>query len=148
MLANISGDRVPRLLHRYANLPNPKLDQIEDLADEALKGVVSSSALPLMTGLAVGFGIAGFSGMPIVGAAAAGYFLYNAANGAIQKGKEAEYIKDIGILAHVLQEQNLVRYAEIVGVEAASNEILTAYQDGQSITTAARKRSKIYLPKG
>jgi hypothetical protein len=139
MLANISGDRAPRLLHRYANLPNPKLDQIEDLADEALKGVVSSSALPLMTGLAVGFGIAGFSGMPIVGAAAAGYFLYNAANGAIQKGKEAEYIKDVGILAHVLQEQNLVRYAEIVGVEAAAHEILTAYQDGQTITPAARK---------
>ena len=139
MLANISGDRAPRLLHRYSTLPNPKLDQIEDLADEALKGVVSSSALPLMTGLAVGFGIAGFSGMPIVGAAAAGYFLYNAANGAIQKGKEAEYIKDVGILAHVLQEQNLVRYAEIVGVEAAANEILTAYQDGQNITAAARK---------
>ena len=139
MLANISGDRAPRLLHRYANLPNPKLDQIEDLANEALKGVVSSSALPLMTGLAVGFGIAGFSGMPIVGAAAAGYFLYNAANGAIQKGKETEYIKDVGILAHVLQEQNLVRYAEIVGVEAAANEILTAYQDGQNITPAARK---------
>ncbi len=139
MLANISGDRVPRLLHRYSALPNPKLDQIEDLADEALKGVVSSSALPLMTGLAVGFGIAGFSGMPIVGAAAAGYFLYNAANSAIQKGKEAEYIKEVGILAHVLQEQNLVRYAEIVGIEAASNEILTAYQDGQTITPAARK---------
>ncbi len=139
MLANISGDRVPRLLHRYSNLPNPKLDQIEDLADEALKNVVSSSALPLMTGLAVGFGIAGFSGMPIVGAAAAGYFLYNAANTAIQKGKEAEYIKDVGILAHVLQEQKLVRYAEIIGIEAASSEILTAYQDGQNITPAARK---------
>ncbi len=139
MLANISGDRVPRLLHRYANLPNPKLDQIEDLADEALKGVVSSSALPLMTGLAVGFGVAGFSGVPIVGAAAAGYFLYSAVECALQKGKQAEYIKEVGLLAHALNEADLVRYAEIVGVEAAIGEILQAYQDGQTITPAARK---------
>jgi hypothetical protein len=139
MLANISGDRVPRLLHRYSNLPNPKLDQIEDLADEALKGVVSSSALPLMTGLAVGFGVAGFSGMPIVGAAAAGYFLYSAVESALQKGKQAEYIKEVGLLAHALNEADLVRYAEIVGVEAAIGEILQAYQDGQTITPAARK---------
>ena len=104
MLANISGDRVPRLLHRYYNLPNPKLDQIEDLADEALKGVVSSSAFPLMTGQAVGFGIAGFSGMPIVEAAAAGYFIYSAVESALQKGKQAEYIKDVGVIGHALKE--------------------------------------------
>ena len=139
MLANISGDRVPRLLHRYSNLPNPKLDQIEDLADEALKGVVSSSAFPLMTGLAVGFGIAGFSGMPIVGAAAAGYFLYSAVESALQKGKQAEYIKDVGVIGHALKESDLVRYAEIVGVDAVTDEILQAYQDGQTITPAARK---------
>ncbi len=139
MLANISGDRIPRLLHRYSNLPNPKLDQIEDLADEALKGVVSSSTFPLVTGLAVGFGIAGFSGMPIVGAAAAGYFLYSAVESAIEKGKQAEYIKEVGLLAHALNEADLVRYAEIVGVEAAIGEILQAYQDGQTITPAARK---------
>ena len=139
MLANISGDRVPRLLHRYSNLPNSKLDQIEDLADEALKGVMSSSAFPLVTGIAVGFGVAGFSGIPIVGAAAASYFIYSAVNGAIQKGQEAEYIKEVGILAHALKESDLVRYAEIVGVEAATNEILMAYQDGQPITAAARK---------
>ena len=139
MLANISGDRVPRLLHRYSNLPNPKLDQIEDLADEALKGVVSSSAFPLVTGLAVGFGIAGFSGMPIVGAAAAGYFLYSAVESALQKGKQAEYIKDVGVIGHALKESDLVRYAEIVGVDAAIGEILQAYQDGQTITPAARK---------
>jgi hypothetical protein len=139
MLANISGDRVPRLLHRYSNLPNPKLDQIEDLADDALKGVVSSSAFPLVTGIAVGCGVAGFSGIPIVGAAAAGYFIYSAVNGAIQKGQEAEYIKEVGILAHALKESDLVRYAEIVGVEAATSEILMAYQDGQPITAAARK---------
>ena len=139
MLANISGDRIPRLLHRYSNLPNPKLDQIEDLADEALKGVVSSSAFPLVTGLAVGFGIAGFSGMPIVGAAAAGYFLYSAVESAIEKGKQAEYIKDVGVIGHALKESDLVRYAEIVGVEAAIGEILQAYQDGQTITPAARK---------
>jgi hypothetical protein len=113
--------------------------QIEDLADEALKGVVSSSAFPLVTGLAVGFGIAGFSGMPIVGAAAAGYFIYSAVDSALQKGKQAEYIKEVGLLAHALNEADLVRYAEIVGVDAAVNEILQAYQDGQTITPAARK---------
>jgi hypothetical protein len=95
--------------------------------------------LPLVTGIAVGFGVAGFSGIPIVGAAAAGYFIYSAVNGAIQKGQEAEYIKEVGILAHALKESDLVRYAEIVGVEAATSEILMAYQDGQPITAAARK---------
>ena len=139
MLANISGDRIPRLLHRYSTLPDEKLDTIEDIADEALRGAVSSSAFPLVTGLAVGFGVAGFSGIPIVGAAAAGYFIYNAVNSALKKGKEAEYIKDVGILAHVLNETNLVRYAEIIGAESTITEILTAYQDGQTITPAARK---------
>ena len=139
MLTQISGDRIPLLLHRYSNLPDDKLDKIEDIADDALKGVVSSSAFPLMTGLAVGFGVAGFSGIPIIGAAAAGYFLYNAVNGALKKGQEVEYIKDVGLLAHALNETALVRYAEIVGPTAAVDEILQAYSDGQTITAAARK---------
>ena len=87
----------------------------------------------------MGFGIAGFSGMPIVGAAAAGYFLYSAVESALQKGKQAEYIKDVGVIGHALKESDLVRYAEIVGVDAAIGEILQAYQDGQTITPAARK---------
>ena len=88
MLTQISGDRIPLLLHRHSKLSDDKLDKIEDIADDALKGVVSSSALPLLTGLGVGFGIAGFSGIPIVGMAAAGYFLYNAVDSAFQKGKQ------------------------------------------------------------
>ena len=139
MLTQISGDRVPLLLHRYSSLSDDKLDKIEDIADDTLKGAVSSSALPLLTGLGVGFGVAGFSGMPIVGLAAAGYFLYNAVNGAIKKGQDAEYIKDAGLIAHALNETALVRYAEIVGPTAAVDEILQAYQDGQTITAAARK---------
>lgn len=139
MLTQISGDRVPLLLHRYSSLSNEKLDKIEDVADNALKGAVSSSALPLLTGLGVGFGVAGFSGMPIVGLAAAGYFLYSAVNGAIKKGQDAEYIKDAGLIAHALKEPDLIKYAEIVGPDAAIAEILQAYQDGQTITAAARK---------
>jgi hypothetical protein len=139
MLTQISGDRLPLLLHRYSKLSDDKLDKIEDIADDALKGVVSSSALPLLTGLGVGFGVAGFSGIPIVGVAAAGYFLYSAVDSALSKGKQAEYIKDAGILAHVLKEPDLIKYAEIVGPDAAIGEILQAYQDGQTITAAARK---------
>lgn len=126
MLTQISGDRVPLLLHRYSSLSDDKLDKIEDIADDTLKGAVSSSALPLLTGLGVGFGVAGFSGMPIVGLAAAGYFLYSAVNGAIKKGQDAEYIKDAGLIAHALNETALVRYAEIVGPTAAVDEILQA----------------------
>ncbi len=139
MLTQISGDRIPLLLHRYSKLSDEKLDKIEDIADDALKGVVSSSALPLLTGLGVGFGVAGFSGIPIVGVAAAGYFLYSAVDSALQKGKQAEYIKDVGLLAHALKEPDLIKYAEIVGPDAAIGEILQAYQDGQTITPAARK---------
>jgi hypothetical protein len=139
MLTQISGDRVPLLLHRYSKLSDDKLDKIEDIADDALKGVVSSSALPLLTGLGVGFGVAGFSGLPIVGMAAGAYFVYNAVDSAIQKGKQAEYIKDVGLIAHALKESELVRYAEIVGVDAVVDEILQAYSDGQAITPAARK---------
>ena len=60
-------------------------------------------------------------------------------NGALQKGKDAEYIKDAGILAHALNEPELIRYAEIIGPDAAVNEILQAYRDGKAITSAARK---------
>jgi hypothetical protein len=139
MLTQISGNRIPLLLHRYSKLSDDKLDKIEDIADDALKGVISSSALPLLTGLGVGFGVAGFSGIPIVGVAAAGYFLYSAVDSALSKGKQAEYIKDVGLLAHVLKEPDLIKYAEIVGPDAAIGEILQAYQDGQTITPAARK---------
>jgi hypothetical protein len=139
MLTQISGDRVPLLLDRYSKLSDDKLDKIEDIADDALKGVVTSSALPLVTGIAVGAGVAGFSGMPIIGVAAAAYFIYSAVDSAIQKGKQAEYIKDFGLLAHALNESDLVRYAKIVGPDAAIAEILQAYQDGQTITPAARK---------
>jgi hypothetical protein len=139
MLTQISGDRVPLLLHRHSKLSDDKLDKIEDIADDALKGVVSSSALPLLTGLSVGFGVAGFSGIPIVGVVAGAYFVYSAVDSALQKGKQAEYIKDVGLIAHALKEPELVRYAEIVGVDAVVDEILTAYQDGQTITPAARK---------
>jgi hypothetical protein len=139
MLFQISGDRLPTLLHRYSKLSDDKLDQIEDIADDALKGVVTSSALPLMTGLGVGFGISAFSGFPVVGMAAAGYFLYSAVDSALAKGKQAEYIKDHGRIAHCLDESNLIKYCQIVGPEAAIDEILKAYQDNQTITTAARK---------
>ena len=81
----------------------------------------------------------GFREMPIVGAAAAGYFIYSAVESALQKGKQAEYIKDVGVIGHALKEADLVRYAEIVGVDAVTGEILQAYQDGQTITPAARK---------
>ena len=139
MLTQISGGRIPLLLHRYSHLTDENLDKIEDIADKALRGVISSSAVPLMTGLSVGFGVAGFSGIPLVGAAAAAYFLYSAVNGAIKKGQDAEYIKDVGLLAHSLTEPELVKYAEIIGHEAAIAEIFQACQDGQTLTPAARK---------
>ena len=139
MLSSISTDRIPRLLQKYSKLSNDKLDQIEDIADEALSGVLTSSALPLVSGIAVGFGMSAISGIPILGAAAGFYFLYSAVNGALQKGKDAEYIKDAGILAHALNEPELIRYAEIIGPDAAVDEILQAYRDGKAITSAARK---------
>ena len=139
MLSSISTDRIPRLLQKYSKLSNDKLNQIEDIADEALSGVISSSALPLVSGIAVGFGMSSISGIPILGAAAGFYFLYSAVNGALQKGKDAEYIKDAGILAHALNEPELIRYAEIIGPDAAVNEVLQAYRDGKAITPAARK---------
>ena len=139
MLSSISTDRIPRLLQKYSKLSNEKLNQIEDIADEALSGVISSSALPLVSGIAVGFGMSSISGIPILGAAAGFYFLYSAVNGALQKGKDAEYIKDAGILAHALNEPELIRYAEIIGPDAAVNEVLQAYRDGKTITPAARK---------
>ena len=139
MLSSISTDRIPRLLQKYSKLSNDKLDQIEDIADEALSGVLTSSALPLVSGIVVGFGMSSISGIPILGAAAGLYFLYSAVNGALQKGKDAEYIKDAGILAHALNEPELIRYAEIIGPDAAVDEILQAYRDGKAITSAARK---------
>ena len=91
MLASISTDRIPRLLQKYSKLSNDKLDKIEDIADEALGGVMTSSAFPLVSGLAMGFAISSVSGIPIVGAAAGFYFVYSAVSGALQKGKDAQY---------------------------------------------------------
>jgi hypothetical protein len=142
MLSTISGGSYPVLLHRYKSLKDEQLDQIEDLCDETLRGTLQSSALPLVSGLGVGFGIAAFSGMPICGAIAGSYFIYTAIAGAKRKGEEAEYCKDKGIIAHCLPEKSLIQYAEIVGIQAVLDEVKTAYRDGQSMTSAARSLLK------
>ena len=142
MLSSISGDAIPVLINRHHAQSDENLDKIEDIADEVLKGTLQSSALPLLSGIGVGFGIAAISGVPIIGAIASSYFIYSAVATAKRKGNEAEYIKDSGILAHCLKEPELVRYAEIIGLNACMDEIKTAYRDGQPITGAARKMIK------
>lgn len=139
MLTQISGGNTPKLISRYAKLDDEKLDAIEDLADKSLANTITSSALPLLCGLSIGAGVAALSGAPIVGAIAGSYFIYTAISGAIQKGKEAEYLKNQGLLAHTLPEAQLIQYAEIVGPDAVADEIADAYRDGEQITAAARK---------
>jgi hypothetical protein len=142
MLSTISGDSYPVLLRRYKSLKDDQLNEIEDLCDKCLQGTLQSSALPLVSGLGLGFGIAAFSGMPLCGAIAGAYFIYSAVDTARRKGAEAEYIKDKGIIAHCLPESDLVHYAEIVGIQSVLDEAKTAYRDGQPMTSAARSLLK------
>lgn len=141
MLAHISGNEFPRLLQRYAKLPDPKLDQVEALADDYLAGTVKSSALPLLSGVGIGLYIGAIS-LPIVGAIAGSGLIYSAVMSAIQKGRNAEYIKDAGLLAPFLKERDLVAYADVVGIEAVMAEISQAYHDGQQVSPAARRLMK------
>lgn len=138
MLSTISGESYPVLLRRYSNLKDEQLDEIEDLCDRQLQGTLQSSALPLMSGLGLGFGIAAFSGMPVIGAIAGAYFVYSAIDTARRKGSEAEYIKDKGVIAHCLPESDLIHYTEIVGIKSVIEEVKTAYRDGQPMTSSAR----------
>ena len=126
-----------QLSDRYADLPDEKLNQLEDLAHETL--TFTSSAVPLLLGIGVGAGIAALSGAPIMGAVAGSYFIYTAIHGAVQKGQEIDYLKNQGRLAHTLKETALIQYAEILGPEAVADEIQQAYRDGKPITPAARK---------
>ncbi len=128
-----------QLTDRYTDLPDETLNQIEDIADDAIKATLTSSAIPLLLGIGVGGGVAALSGMPIVGAMAGSYFIYTAIVGAIQKGQDVDYLKTQGRLAHSLQEPELVRYAELLGPDAVADEIAQAYRDGKHITPAARK---------
>jgi hypothetical protein len=138
MLAQISGKEFPRLLHRYSKLSDGQLDQIETIADAYLSGTVKSSALPLIGGVGIGLYIGAVS-LPIVGAIAGSSLIYGAILNAIQKGRNAEYIKDSGLLAPFLKERELIAYADVVGVEAISSEIEQAYQEGQKVSSAARR---------
>ena len=128
-----------QLTDRYTDLPDEKIDQIEDIADDAIKSTLTSSAIPLLLGIGVGGGVAALSGMPIVGALAGSYFIYSAIASALQKGQEVEYLKTQGRLAHSLKEPELIRYAEVIGPDAVADEIEQAYRDGKHITPAARK---------
>ena len=128
-----------QLTDRYTDLPNETLDQIEDIADDAIKATLTSSAIPLLMGIGVGGGVAALSGMPIVGMLAGSYFIYSAIASALQKGQDVEYLKTQGRLAHSLKEPELIRYAELLGPDAVADEIAEAYRDGKSITPAARK---------
>jgi hypothetical protein len=138
MLLQIAGKEYPRLLQRYAKLPDAQLDKIESIADEYLSGTVKSSALPLMSGVGIGLYIGSVS-VPIVGAIAGSSLIYGAISNAVQKGRNAEYIKDSGVLAPFLKEHDLVTYADLVGVEAILSEINQAYQDRQKVSPAARR---------
>jgi hypothetical protein len=138
MLLQIAGKEHPRLLQRYAKLPDAKLDKLESIADEYLSGTVKSSALPLMGGVGIGLYIGSVS-VPIVGAIAGSSLIYGAISNAVQKGRNAEYIKDSGVLAPFLKEHDLVTYADLVGVEAVLTEIHQAYQDRQKVSPAARR---------
>ena len=128
-----------QLTDRYTELDDEKLDQIEDIADNAIKATLTSSAVPLLLGIGVGGGVAALSGMPIVGAIAGSYFIYSAIVSALQKGQDVEYLKTQGRLAHSLKEPELIRYAELLGPDAVADEIAQAYRDGKQITPAARK---------
>jgi hypothetical protein len=138
MLLQIAGKEHPRLLQRYAKLPDAKLDKLESIADEYLSGTVKSSALPLIGGVGIGLYIGSVS-VPIVGAIAGSGLIYGAISNAVQKGKNAEYIKDSGVLAPFLKEHDLVTYADLVGVAAVQFEINQAYQDRQKVSPAARR---------
>jgi hypothetical protein len=138
MLAQISGKEFPRLLQRYRKLSDGQLDQIETIADAYLSGTVKSSALPLMGGVGIGLYIGAVS-LPIVGAIAGSSLIYGAISSAIQKGRNAEYIKDSGLLAPFLKERDLIAYADVVGVAAIVAEIEQAYQEGQKVSSAARR---------
>jgi hypothetical protein len=138
MLLQIAGKEHPRLLQRYAKLPDAKLDKLESIADEYLSGTVKSSALPLIGGVGIGLYIGSVS-VPIVGAIAGSSLIYGAISNAVQKGRNAEYIKDSGVLAPFLKEHDLVTYADLVGVEAILSEINQAYQDRQKVSPAARR---------
>jgi hypothetical protein len=138
MLLQIAGKEHPRLLQRYAKLPDAKLDKLESIADEYLSGTVKSSALPLMGGVGIGLYIGSVS-VPIVGAIAGSGLIYGAISNAVQKGKNAEYIKNSGVLAPFLKEHDLVTYADLVGVAAVQFEINQAYQDRQKVSPAARR---------
>jgi hypothetical protein len=142
MLSLISGNQSPTLIARYANLSDEKLDRIEDIADHALSGTVKSSALPLVAGLGIGGSVAAFSGIPIIGALAASYFIYSAISSTLAKGKQAQYIKDHGILAHCLGTNDLIKYIEIIGTDAAMIELHQARRDGEPISPAARRFAK------
>jgi hypothetical protein len=138
MLAQISGNDYPRLLQRYNKLSDRQLEQIETIADAYLSGTVKSSALPLMGGVGIGLYIGAVS-LPIVGAIAGSSLIYGAISSAIQKGRNAEYIKDSGLLAPFLKERELIAYADVVGVESIVAEIEQAYQEGQKVSSAARR---------
>jgi hypothetical protein len=138
MLIQISGKEYPQLLQRYSKLPDKDLDKLETLADEYLAGTVKSSALPLLGGVGIGLYIGSVS-VPIVGAIAGSGLIYGAISSAVQKGRNAEYIKDAGVLAPFLREQDLVTYADLVGVDAVLSEISQAYQDKQKVSPAARR---------
>jgi hypothetical protein len=91
----------------------------------------------------VGIGLyIGSISLPIVGAIAGSGLIYGAIASAVQKGRNAEYIKDAGLLAPFLKERDLVVYADVVGVAAVMAEISQAYKDGQKVSPAARRVMK------
>lgn len=139
MLLQIAGKEYPRLLQRYAKLPDANIDKIEAIADEYLSGTVKSSALPLLGGVGIGLYVGSVSTLPIVGAIAGGGLVYQAISGAIEKGRNAQYIKDAGIIAPFLKEHDLLAYADLVGVDAVVAEVNQAYQDQQKVSPAARR---------
>ncbi len=117
-----------------------QIDQYEKIANlekSAHGKVFTSSGLLLFCAAGAFFVLSPVGLVPAV--AVAGALLLRAGRQANQQGRNAAYIRDTGIFAHVLAETELIALTRLRGRDEVLTEIKAALHDGQQLSTAAEE---------
>ncbi len=112
-------------------------EKIANLEKSAHGKVFTSSGLLLFCAAGAFFVLSPVGLVPAV--AVAGALLLRAGRQANQQGRNAAYIRDTGIFAHVLAESELIALTRLRGRDEVLTEVKTALHDGQQLSAAAEE---------
>ena len=111
----------------------------EEWSEIALKEAMETGASKKMVGgIVLGLVLSAYAS-PLVGAAAGGYFIYEAIAGIQRKQRDIKAVVDYGAIAHLLDGDDFRQYLRQVGEEIVKAELQFAIEEEYDLSLAAQE---------